>query len=108
MPIQPKGGVLVSPQEAGYPFAHDQRCHSCRHPARTYIEALMAAGCHYRQVRVLLAAMGLWAPSVRSLSNHHSAHVRPDAQLERVRNEESLARCMAAGPWLRAGASAGQ
>lgn len=95
VPIQPKDGVLVSPQEAGFPFAHDVRCHTCGHPSRGYIEALLAAGCHYRQVRALLAGLGLWAPSVRSLSNHHSAHVRPGAQLERVRIEESLARCLA-------------
>jgi hypothetical protein len=103
VPIQPKGGTLVSPQEAGYPFAHDVRCHTCRHPSRAYIEALLAAGCHYRQIRVLLAGLGLWAPSVRSLSNHNNSHLRPEAQLNRVRTEESLARCMAAasatGTW---------
>ena len=108
VPIQPKDGVLVSPQEAGFPFAHDVRCHACRHPSRGYIEALMAAGCHYRQVRILLAGLGLWAPSVRSLSNHHSAHMRPDAQLDRVRIEESLARCMAAAPWLQQGVPAAE
>ena len=96
VPIQPKGGFLVSPQEAGFPFAHDVRCHTCGHPSRGYIEALLAAGCHYRQVRALLAGLGWWTPSVRSLSNHHSAHVRPEAQLGRVRIEESMARCMAA------------
>ena len=101
MPIQPKGGFLVSPQEAGFPFAHDVRCHTCRHPSRGYIEALLAAGCHYRQVRTLLAGLNLWTPSIRSLSNHHKAHVRPDAQLNRVRIEESLARSTATFPWLR-------
>jgi hypothetical protein len=100
VPIQPKGGVLVSPQEAGFPFAHDVRCHTCRHPSRGYIEALLAAGCHYRQVRALLSGMGWWAPSVRSLSNHHSAHMRPGAQLDRVRIEESVARCLAASGGL--------
>jgi hypothetical protein len=56
----------------------------------------MAAGCHYRQVRILLAGLGLWAPSMRSLSNHHSVHVRRDAQLERVCIEEVVARSLAA------------
>ena len=105
MPIQPKGGVLVSPQETGYPFAPDLRCHTCRHPSRAYIEALLAAGCHYRQVRTLLAALNLWSPSIRSLSNHHKAHVRPDAQLNRVRIEESMARSTATFPWLQQAAS---
>ena len=84
VPIQPKGGVLVSPQEAGFPFAADTRCHSCRHPARAYIEALLAAGCHYRQVRVLLAAMGLWAPSVRCHDGGSPGTARPGGSPSRL------------------------
>ena len=81
------------------------RCHTCRHPSRSYIEALLVAGCHHRQIRTLLAGLGLWAPSVRSLNSHHKTHLRPEAQLNRVRTAESLARCLAATVRLQEGAS---
>ena len=96
MSVQPKDGLLVSADVNGFPFAH-KGCHTCGHPCRAYIEALIRAKCPSKVISRKLLDLGVWAPTWQSINGHAKRHLIPLRRLDQILAAERALRMRMTG-----------